>query len=134
MRDARRKPVAAAVLLVLAHCGGDAFADTVIVDSCDDPPFPLFETPLRLAISNAANGDTIDLSGLACSTTRPSARCVRVALTQSSTNLAGSALPDQATIVRRHRDVVDQHEPGRLRQSIHVLEVADAHMRNALSQ
>ena len=29
MRDARRKPIAAAVLLGLAHCWADAFADTV---------------------------------------------------------------------------------------------------------
>jgi len=65
MRDARRKPIAAAVLLVLA---GDAFADIVIVDSCNDPLFPVFETTLRSAIAQAQENDTVDLSGLACST------------------------------------------------------------------
>jgi hypothetical protein len=68
VRDSRRKPVAVAVLLGLASCWDDAFADTVIVDTCGDPLFPLFETPLRSAISQAQNNDTIDLSGLACST------------------------------------------------------------------
>ena len=68
MRDARRKPVAVAVLLGLARCWGDAFADTVIVDSCNDPAFPVFETTLRSAIAGAQDDDTIDLSGLACST------------------------------------------------------------------
>ena len=68
MRDARRKPIAAAVLLGLAHCWADAFADTVIVDSCNDPLFPVFETTLRSAIAQAQENDTVDLSGLACST------------------------------------------------------------------
>ena len=68
MRDAHRSPVTAAVLLALAHCSTDALADTVIVDSCDDPPFPVFETTPRSAIAQAQNNDTVDLSGLPCST------------------------------------------------------------------
>jgi predicted outer membrane repeat protein len=69
MRDARRKPIAGAVLLGMSSCCSSAFADTVVVNSCNDPLFPAFgETPLRSAIALVQPGGIIDMSGLACST------------------------------------------------------------------
>ena len=66
MRDSRKLPLAAAMLVAFGT-SGDVAADNVIVDTCDDSAFPS-GTSLRQAISLANDNDNVDLSGLQCST------------------------------------------------------------------
>lgn len=68
MPDARKRPLAAAVLVAIGTIvSTDVPADSVIVDRCDDSG-PGGGATLRQAIALASDNDDVDLSGLQCST------------------------------------------------------------------
>src|SRR5215471_16790622 len=67
-----RRSIAIAVAATFALCGTPVVAQTTwTVDSCDEDNTgdPVAHTgTFRFAATNAASGDTVDLSGLSCST------------------------------------------------------------------
>ncbi len=62
-RDSRRAPLAAAVTALFSIAAPSAYA-TVLVTNCNDAG----DGSLRAAVGMAADGDTVDATGLSCST------------------------------------------------------------------
>ena len=68
-RDHRKQLVGAVLLALGPVLDQSAWANTIVVNRCNDEGGPqYFGRDLREAVAAAESGDTVDLSGLACST------------------------------------------------------------------
>jgi len=106
-----RRPLAAGIATLLLAAGPAAHAaDTWIVSSCGDTntgDLPTKTGTLRFGVANAASGDTVDLSGLSCPSSKISVSTGEIFVSQASLTikgptattltLDGSGLPSGAT-------------------------------------
>jgi hypothetical protein len=105
----RRKPLAACVAAIFALSAPAAMAATWTVNTCSEANSGSGTTgSLRYAVANAASGDTVDMSGLTCSTISLQTGAITIA--QASLTLNGPGI-DKLTITGKYGGHV---ETGRI--------------------
>jgi hypothetical protein len=100
---ARRKPLAACVAVIFALSAPAALANTVAVSNCNDAG----AGSLRVAVQNAGEGDTVDMSGLpglGCSTI--SLRTGAITINQNNLTLRGPS--SGVTITGKYNATIEQ--------------------------